>query len=97
MGGGVALVVAEVKNHGPKCCLLEPKTGSKESNIQLPDFVHRHRVGPLSSVPQEHRPTHCTSLVGCASDLEACIATSFKLTLPSVFAEKKLPRLLQYR
>jgi hypothetical protein len=31
---------------------------SEESSIQLRDFVHRCRVGPLSGVLQLHRPTH---------------------------------------
>jgi hypothetical protein len=37
------------------------RLGSKESSIQLPDFIPRSHVGPPSSVPPRHRPTHSTA------------------------------------
>jgi hypothetical protein len=58
----------------------------------IPDFTHRHCVGPLSGVPRRHRPTHCTSqrekrkFGRLRQRPMACIVTTCKLTLPSVFA-----------
>jgi hypothetical protein len=61
-GGSEELTVRDASRshrHGRVTC-WNRRLGSKESNIQLPDFVPRHRVGPPSGVPPRKRTTHST-------------------------------------
>lgn len=72
------------------------RLGSEESGIHFLEFVSRHRVSPSSKWRTTTAPANALnypirevpSLVGYPSDVETCIATSFKLTLPSVFFGK---------
>jgi hypothetical protein len=61
-GGSEELTVRDASRsyrHGRVTC-WKRRLGSKESNIQLPDFFPRHRVGPKIGVPPRKRTTHST-------------------------------------